>query len=79
MLVLRGNQALALAYTVHVLDIYDHYKFRAALEEQNREAMLSGKPKPRRPTGSRRRTPGRIRISPGARARSSHTSWSGPQ
>jgi phosphatidylserine/phosphatidylglycerophosphate/cardiolipin synthase-like enzyme len=51
MLVLRGNQALALAYTVHVLDIYDHYKFRAALEEQNREAMLAGKPKPRRPTG----------------------------
>ena len=34
-----------------MLDIYDHYKFRAALEEQNREAMLAGKPKPRRPTG----------------------------
>ena len=51
MLVLRGNQALALAYTVHVLDIYDHYKFRAALEEQDREAMLAGRPKPARPTG----------------------------
>jgi phosphatidylserine/phosphatidylglycerophosphate/cardiolipin synthase-like enzyme len=51
MLVLRGNQALALAYTVHVLDIYDHYKFRAALEQQTRDAMLKGKPKPTRPTG----------------------------
>ena len=51
LLVLRGNQALALAYTVHVLDIYDHYRFRAVLEEQDREAMLAGKPQPARPTG----------------------------
>jgi phosphatidylserine/phosphatidylglycerophosphate/cardiolipin synthase-like enzyme len=51
MLVLRGNKALALAYTTHILDIYDHYKFRAALEQQARDAMLKGKPKPKRPTG----------------------------
>lgn len=51
MLVLRGNRPLALAYTTHVLDIYDHYKFRAVLEQQTREAMLKGKPPPKRPTG----------------------------
>jgi phosphatidylserine/phosphatidylglycerophosphate/cardiolipin synthase-like enzyme len=51
MLILRGNKALALAYTVHVLDIYDHYKFRAVLEQQKRDAMLAGKPPPKRPTG----------------------------
>jgi phosphatidylserine/phosphatidylglycerophosphate/cardiolipin synthase-like enzyme len=51
MLVLRGNKALALAYTTHVLDIYDHYKFRAVLEQQARDLMLKGKPKPKQPTG----------------------------
>lgn len=51
MLIIRGNQALALAYTVHVLDVYDHYKFRAALEQQVRDALLAGKPEPKRPTG----------------------------
>ena len=51
MLILRGNRALALAYTVHVLDIYDHYKFRAVLEQQARDAMLKGNPKPKKPTG----------------------------
>ncbi len=51
MLILRGNRALALAYTVHVLDVYDHYKFRAVLEQQARDAMLKGKPKPKQPTG----------------------------
>jgi phosphatidylserine/phosphatidylglycerophosphate/cardiolipin synthase-like enzyme len=51
MLILRGNKALALAYTVHVLDIYDHYRFRAVLEQQAREAMLKGKPRPKQPTG----------------------------
>jgi hypothetical protein len=51
MLIVRGNRQLALAYAVHVLDVYDHYKFRAALEEQARKAMLAGKPKPKHPTG----------------------------
>jgi phosphatidylserine/phosphatidylglycerophosphate/cardiolipin synthase-like enzyme len=51
MLILRGNKALGLAYTVHVLDIYDHYKFRAVLEQQARDAMLKGQSRPKRPTG----------------------------
>ncbi len=51
MLIIRGNQALALAYTVHVLDIYDHYKFRAVLEQQAHDAMARGKPAPKQPTG----------------------------
>jgi len=51
LVIVRGNQSLALAYAVHVLDVYDHYKFRAALEQQVRDAMLKGKPAPKRPTG----------------------------
>lgn len=51
LVIVRGNQPLALAYAVHVLDVYDHYKFRAVLEQQSRDAMLAGKPKPKRPTG----------------------------
>jgi phosphatidylserine/phosphatidylglycerophosphate/cardiolipin synthase-like enzyme len=51
MLIIRGNRDLALAYAVHVMDVYDHYKFRAALEQQARDAMLAGKPKPKRPVG----------------------------
>src|SRR5436309_5490818 len=48
MLVLRGNRPLALAYTTHVLDVFEHYKFRAALEQQVREALLAGKKAPER-------------------------------
>jgi phosphatidylserine/phosphatidylglycerophosphate/cardiolipin synthase-like enzyme len=51
MLIVRGNQGLALAYAVHVLDVYDHYKFRAALEQQARDVMLAGKPRPKHATG----------------------------
>jgi phosphatidylserine/phosphatidylglycerophosphate/cardiolipin synthase-like enzyme len=51
MLIIRGNRDLALAYAVHVLDVYDHYKFRAALEQQKREAILAGKPAPKKPNG----------------------------
>ncbi len=51
MVIIRGNRELALAYAVHVFDVYDHYKFRAVLEEQKRDAMLAGKPVPKRPTG----------------------------
>ena len=29
LLIFRGHQALALAYAVHVLDVYEHYRFRA--------------------------------------------------
>jgi hypothetical protein len=51
MLIIRGNRALALAYAVHVMDVYDHYKFRAVLEQQKRDAMLAGKAAPKEPTG----------------------------
>jgi phosphatidylserine/phosphatidylglycerophosphate/cardiolipin synthase-like enzyme len=51
MVIIRGNRQLALAYAVHVIDVYDHYKFRAVLEQQARDAMLAGKPKPKAPTG----------------------------
>ena len=51
MVVVRGNRALALAYAVHVLDVYDHYKFRAVLEQQLRDALLAGKKPGKKPTG----------------------------
>jgi hypothetical protein len=51
MVIIRGNRQLALAYGVHVIDVYDHDKFRALLEQQARDAMLAGKPKPKGPTG----------------------------
>ncbi len=50
-LIIRGNRDLALAYTVHVLDVYDHYKFRAALEQQLHQTMLASKSTVSRPVG----------------------------
>lgn len=41
--IIRGNTALACAYAVHVLDVYEHYRFRAVQEEIRREAELAGK------------------------------------
>ena len=32
MLIIRGNQALAAAYAVHVMDVYDHYRFRYTVQ-----------------------------------------------
>ena len=32
---MTGHQALAEAYAVHVLDVYDHYRFRAVEAETN--------------------------------------------
>ena len=37
LMIVRGHQPLALAYATHVLDVYDHYRFRAV------EAELSGR------------------------------------
>jgi phosphatidylserine/phosphatidylglycerophosphate/cardiolipin synthase-like enzyme len=51
MLIIRGNRPLALAYAAHVLDVCEHYKFRAALEQQVRDALLAGKKKPERAVG----------------------------
>ena len=51
MVIIRGNRELAQAYAVHVLDVFDHYKFRAVLEQQARDALLAGKPVPKGATG----------------------------
>jgi phosphatidylserine/phosphatidylglycerophosphate/cardiolipin synthase-like enzyme len=33
LVIVRGHQPLALAYTAHILDVYDHYRFRAVEAE----------------------------------------------
>jgi phosphatidylserine/phosphatidylglycerophosphate/cardiolipin synthase-like enzyme len=50
MLIIKGNRALAVAYMVHILDVYDHYKFRAILEQQAFE-RASGKAGAKPPVG----------------------------
>jgi len=40
MLIIRGNKALATAYAVHILDVYEHYKYRAVLEQQAYERSI---------------------------------------
>jgi phosphatidylserine/phosphatidylglycerophosphate/cardiolipin synthase-like enzyme len=47
LLIIKGNKALATSYMVHILDVQDHYKFRAILEQQALDrAMGKGGPKP---------------------------------
>ena len=36
MLIVTGHRELAMAYAVHVLDVYDHYRFRAIENERRR-------------------------------------------
>jgi phospholipase D-like protein len=36
-LIVSGDQALAEAYAVHILDVYDHYRFRAIETERKRQ------------------------------------------
>lgn len=43
LLIMRKNPALATAYAVHVLDIYDHYVFRARVEQNIRQQIIEGK------------------------------------
>jgi phosphatidylserine/phosphatidylglycerophosphate/cardiolipin synthase-like enzyme len=43
LLIVRKNPALAISYAVHVLDIYDHYVFRAKLEQSLRDQIKAGK------------------------------------
>ena len=38
MLIVSGNRAFAEAYAVHVLDVYDHYRFRAIESERKRRS-----------------------------------------
>ena len=44
LLIFRGHQALAQAYAVHVLDVYDHYRFRAwqAKNEEDGKPFFEG-------------------------------------
>jgi phosphatidylserine/phosphatidylglycerophosphate/cardiolipin synthase-like enzyme len=37
MLIITGDKALAQAYAVHILDVYDHYRFRAVEAELERQ------------------------------------------
>jgi phosphatidylserine/phosphatidylglycerophosphate/cardiolipin synthase-like enzyme len=37
MLIVTGDQELAAAYAVHILDVYDHYRFRAVEAERARK------------------------------------------
>jgi hypothetical protein len=39
MVIVTGDQELAIAYAVHVLDVYDHYRFRAIESEQRRKGQ----------------------------------------
>jgi phosphatidylserine/phosphatidylglycerophosphate/cardiolipin synthase-like enzyme len=41
LVIVKGNPGLAQAYAVHVLDVFDHFRFRAVLEEQKREDILA--------------------------------------
>jgi hypothetical protein len=64
LLIIRGNRPLALAYAVHVLDVYDHFNFRAVLAQQLRDALLAGK------------TPAKARTGKGFLA--THDKWQDP-
>lgn len=37
-MLIRGNRALAESYTAHVMDVYDHYRFRYKLQTQKSKA-----------------------------------------
>jgi phosphatidylserine/phosphatidylglycerophosphate/cardiolipin synthase-like enzyme len=37
MLIVTGDQELAAAYAVHILDVYDHYRFRAIETERQKQ------------------------------------------
>lgn len=50
LLIIRGNRALAIAYAVHILDVYEHYKWRAVLEQQAYERSI-GKGSDKPPVG----------------------------
>lgn len=59
LLVIRGNQALAISYAIHVLDVYDHYVMRAKLQDELRKALIAtGKPPVSQPAGFLRKDAG---------------------
>jgi len=40
LLIVRGHKALAQAYATHILDVYDHYRFRYRLQQPGGHAYL---------------------------------------
>jgi len=42
LLIVSGNKRLAQAYAVHVLDVYDHYRWRFTLESEGRARAFNG-------------------------------------
>jgi len=46
LVIVRGHQAIALAYAAHVLDVYDHYRFRAVEAELSADKPKKKKGKP---------------------------------
>ena len=38
LLIIRGNQLLALSYTTHVMDVYDHYRWRYWVQKEGNKA-----------------------------------------
>jgi phosphatidylserine/phosphatidylglycerophosphate/cardiolipin synthase-like enzyme len=51
MLIISGNRDLAIAYAVHVIDVYDHYRWRYKLaqqrERETKRAKAAGKAPPK--------------------------------
>ena len=41
MVIVKGNAKLAQAYAVHVLDVFEHFRFRAVLVENERQEILA--------------------------------------
>jgi phosphatidylserine/phosphatidylglycerophosphate/cardiolipin synthase-like enzyme len=39
LLIVRGHQPLAQAYAVHVMDVYDHYRFRYTIQKSGTNAF----------------------------------------
>ena len=44
LLIVKGHKALAQAYAVHVMDVYDHYRFRAVINKQGTQAFSGLEP-----------------------------------
>lgn len=39
LVIVRGNSILAQAYTAHVMDIYDHYRFRYQIQKHSQDVF----------------------------------------
>ena len=39
LVIIRGNSALAQAYAAHIIDVYDHYRFRYLIQKEKQRAF----------------------------------------